>query len=39
MLNVNILGTKKGNIRKYTTCFGGINEDGDRKFKKYLKII
>jgi len=28
---VNILRTKKGNIRKYTTFCGGINEDGERK--------
>ena len=27
--NVNILWTKKGNIRKYTTFCGGINEDGE----------
>ena len=25
---------KKGNIRKYTTFCGGINEDGERKSKK-----
>ena len=31
MYNVNILWTKKGNIRKYTTFCGGINEDGERK--------
>ena len=29
-----ILGTKRGNIRKYTTFCGGINEDGQRKSKK-----
>ena len=34
MWNVNILWTKKGNIRKYTTFCGGINEDGVRKSKK-----
>jgi len=32
--NVNILWTKKGNIGKYTTFCGGINEDGERKSKK-----
>jgi len=31
---VNILWTKKGNIRKYTTFCGGMNEDGERKSKK-----
>ena len=31
---VNILLTKKGNIRKYMTFCGGINEDGDRKSRK-----
>jgi len=31
---VNILWTKKGNIRKYTTFYGGMNEDGERKSKK-----
>jgi hypothetical protein len=31
---VNILRTKQGNIRKYTTFCGGINEDGERKNKK-----
>jgi len=34
MYNENILWTKKGNIRKYTTFCGGINEDGDRNSKK-----
>jgi len=29
MYNVNILWTKKGNIRKYATFCGGINEDGE----------
>ena len=29
MCNVNILWTKKGNIKKYTTFCGGINEDGE----------
>jgi hypothetical protein len=36
---VNILWTKKGNIRKYTTFCGGIKEDGERKSKKYLNIF
>jgi len=36
---VNILSTKKGNIRKYTAFCGGINEDGERKSKKYLNIF
>jgi len=31
---MNILWTKKGNIMKYTTFYGGINEDGARKSKK-----
>jgi hypothetical protein len=34
MYSVNILWTKKGNIRKYKTFYGGINEDGERKSKK-----
>jgi hypothetical protein len=29
MYNVNILLTKKGNVRKYTIFCGGINEDGE----------
>jgi hypothetical protein len=36
---VNILLTKKGNIRKYTTFCGGINEDAERKLKKIMKYI
>jgi hypothetical protein len=32
--NVNILWTKKGNIKKYTTFCGGINEDGEGKSKQ-----
>jgi hypothetical protein len=36
---VNILGNKKGNIRKYTIFCGGINEDGDRKPKKIIEYI
>jgi len=36
---VNILWTKKGNIGKYTTFCGGINEDGERKSKKIIKYI
>ena len=36
--NVNILKTKKGNIRKYKTFCGGINEDGERKSKKKTKL-
>jgi len=39
MKKVNILCTKKDNIRKYTTFCGGINEDGDRKSKKIIKYI
>ena len=35
---MNILCTKKGNIRKYTTLCGGINEDGERKSKKNNEI-
>ena len=31
--------TKKGNIRKYKTFCGGINEDGERKSKKIIKYI
>jgi len=31
---VNILWTKKGNIRKNMTFCGGMNEDGERKSKK-----
>ena len=31
---MNILWTKKGNIRKYTTFCGRINEDGERDSKK-----
>jgi len=38
MYNVNILWTKKGNIRKYTTFCGGINEDGERKSKKIINL-
>jgi hypothetical protein len=38
-LNVNILWTKKNNIRKYTTFCGGINENDERKFKKGIKYI
>jgi hypothetical protein len=30
---------KKGNIRKYTTFCGGINEDGERKSEKINKYI
>jgi len=37
MYNVNILWTKKGNIRKYTAFCGGINEDDERKSKKIIK--
>ena len=36
---MNILWTKKGNIMKYTTFYGGINEDGARKSKKKLNIF
>ena len=36
--NVNILWTKKGNIRKYTTFCGGINEDGESR-KRIIKYI
>jgi len=36
---VNIYETKKGNIMKYTTIRGGINEDSARKFKKIIKCI
>ena len=28
-----------GNMRKYMTFCGGINEDGDRKSKKIIKYI
>jgi hypothetical protein len=28
------LMNQEGNIRKYMTFFGGINEDGERKSKK-----
>jgi len=28
---------QEGNIRKYTTFCGGINEDGERKSKKIIK--
>ena len=38
MYNVNILWTKKGNIREYETFCGGINEDGERKSKKKLNV-
>ena len=31
--------TKKGNIRKYTTFCGGINEDGERKSKIYIYLL
>ena len=34
MENVNILRTKKFDIRKYTTFCGGINGDGERNSKK-----
>jgi len=34
MYNVNILWTKKGNIRKYTTFCEGINEDGESSPQK-----
>ena len=37
--DVNILRTKKGNIRKYTTFCERINEDGDRKSKNIIKYI
>ena len=30
---------KKDNIRKYTTFYGGINEDGETKSKKIIKCI
>ena len=33
MYNVNTLWTKKGNIRKYATLCGGMNEDGERTKK------
>ena len=36
MYNVNILWTKKSNIKKYTTFCGGINEDGE-SLKKIIK--
>jgi len=36
---VNILLTKKGNIKKNTTFYGGINEDGDRNSEKIIKYI
>jgi len=29
----------KDNIRKYTTFYGRINEDGERKSKKIIKYI
>ena len=29
----------KGNIRKYTTFCGGINEDGEMKSKNIIKYI
>jgi len=32
--NMNILWTKKGNVRKYMTFCRGINEDGEKKSKK-----
>jgi len=35
---LDILWTKKGNIRKYTTFCGGINEDGERKTKKIMYL-
>jgi hypothetical protein len=38
MQNVNILCTKKGEIRKYMTFCGGINEDSERKSKKINEI-
>jgi len=37
MENLNILRTKKGNIRRYTTFCGGINKDGKRESKKIIK--
>jgi len=37
--NVNILLTKKGNIRKYTIFCGGINKDGERKSEKIIKYF
>jgi len=30
---------QEGNIKKYTTFCGGINEDGERKSKKKLNIF
>jgi hypothetical protein len=30
---------QEGNIRKYTAFCGGINEDGERKYKKIIKYI
>jgi hypothetical protein len=36
---VNIFLTKKGNVGKYTTFCGGINEDDERKSKKIIKYI
>jgi len=39
MENVNILRTKKDNIRKYMIFCGGINEDGERESKKIIKYI
>jgi len=36
---VNILLTKKGNIRKYTTFCGGINEGDERKSKKMIIFV
>jgi len=38
MQNVNILLTKNGNIRKYTTFCGGINEGDERKSQKNNEI-
>ena len=34
MYYVHVWWNKKGNIRKYTTFCGGINEDGEKKSKK-----
>jgi hypothetical protein len=36
---MDILCTKKGNIRKYMTFCGGINGDGERKSKKIINYI
>jgi len=36
---VNILWAKKSNVRKYTTFYGGINENDERKSKKILNIF